>query len=64
MRALALLGMAYVRERAGLTDDLAAGYEELASDGAGQRTSAPARSADLRANMDRRAGTASAAHPQ
>lgn len=57
VRALALLGMTYVRQRAGLADELAAGYEELAAD---RRTpelseAEKARAAGLRANMARRA---------
>ncbi len=59
VRALALLGMAYVRERAGLTDDLAVGYAELAAERAepGTQGSEPTRAAGLRANMARRAGS-------
>lgn len=59
VRALALLGMAYVRERAGLTDDLAVGYEEMAAERAeaGAQGSETGRAAGLRANMARRAGS-------
>lgn len=59
VRALALLGMAYVRERSQFASDLAAGYEELAAeraDEAGQG-SGTTRAAGLRANMARRAGS-------
>lgn len=57
VRALALLGMVYVRQRAGLVDELAKGYEELAADRGAPELSAPerAQAAGLRANMARRA---------
>lgn len=56
VRALALLGMAYVREHADLDRDLAAGYDELAAERAG---SAPTQG--LRGNMARRAGSSTRA---
>lgn len=57
VRALALLGMAYVREHAELDVQLAAGYEELATYRAEQGTepAETARRTGLRANMGRRA---------
>lgn len=62
VRALALLGMAYVREHAALADNLAAGYAELATERAQQseRASEISRTSGLRANMARRAGAGSA----
>lgn len=62
VRALALLGMAYVREHAALGDNLAAGYAELATERAQQRerTAEVARASGLRTNMARRAGAGSA----
>lgn len=58
VRALALLGMAYVREHAALVDNLAKGYAELATERAqqGERTCEATRMSGLRANMARRAG--------
>lgn len=57
VRALALLGMAYVRERTELVDDLAAGYEELATERGQQDApmSDTPRTTAMRANMARRA---------
>lgn len=62
VRALALLGMEYVREHTRLTVNLAAGYEELAAERAGQdaTVSDKAREAGMRANMARRASPSSA----
>lgn len=54
VRALALLGMAYVRQHSELAVDLAAGYDELAAQRAGQDRSETARGAGMRANMTRR----------
>jgi hypothetical protein len=59
VRALALLGMAYVREHAELDGLLAAGYDELAAERAhpdAQPTETVRRSG-LRTNMARRAGS-------
>ena len=56
VRALALLGMAYVREHANLAANLAAGYEELAAERA-QPAAPKARGAGMRANTARRAGS-------
>lgn len=61
IRALALLGMAHVRQHAELTVDLAAGYEELAAERAAQdELGSDARAAGLRGNMARRARAGSA----
>jgi len=62
VRALALLGMAYVREHADVSSDLAAGYEELAAERAEQdnQPEQMARTAGLRTNMARRARLGSA----
>ena len=61
VRALALLGMAYVREHAALADDLATGYAELASDRAkAGSTAEAARTSGMRSNMTRRARPGSA----
>lgn len=66
VRALALLGMAYVREHAELGVQLAAGYDELAAARAEQETqpAESARTAGLRANMGRRASRGPAASPR
>lgn len=66
VRALALLGMAYVREHADVSAELAAGYEELAAERAEQDTQLTdtARSPGLRANMARRARPGSATSPR
>ena len=49
LRALTLLGMAYVRERASETAGLAAGYDELAAERAADPVQTP-----FRSNMARR----------
>ncbi len=51
LRALTLLGMAYVRDRQSEAEDLAAGYDQLAAERSGQSKTADA----LRSNMVRRA---------
>lgn len=56
LRALTLLGMAYVREREAESVDLAAGYDELAA----ERRCEPAAASPLRANMARRSRAISA----
>ena len=60
VRALALLGMAYVRESANLAASLAAGYDELAAERA-ELDARPAGGPGMRANMARRAGSGSRA---
>ena len=62
VRALALLGMAYVREHAALAEDLATGYAELATDRAkaGSAAAEAARTSGMRTNMTRRARLGSA----
>lgn len=54
VRALALLGMAYVREHSELAVDLATGYDELAAQRAEPDQSETARAAGMKANMTRR----------
>lgn len=54
VRALALLGMVYVREHADVSADLAAGYEELAAERHAQPEQT-VRTSGLRSNMARRA---------
>lgn len=51
LRALTLLGMAYVRDRESEAEDLAAGYDQLAA----ERRSQSKPIAPLRSNMARRA---------
>ncbi len=65
VRALALLGMAYVREHAGLATALAAGYQELAAERAelDYPASERARVAGMRVNMARRARPGSTTRP-
>jgi hypothetical protein len=66
VRALALLGMAYVREHTDVSAELAVGYEELARERAepGAQPTQMAPPSGLRANMARRARPGLAASPR